>query len=301
MFLHHDVELFREIINSTSAEFQIPVAVVEKDYYVTLILRELSKSSEECVFKGGTSLSKGHHVINRFSEDIDISFSSALTQGQRKDLKYKTIALISSKLEMPISDWNTTRSRRDYNCYTFTYKPLAGFVPESLIQGVKMEVTLSMISFPTVLVSIDSYVYRYLSIENADIAEQFDLLPFKMKVQSLERTLIDKVFAICDYYLSGNIKRNSRHLYDIYMVWPKIKKVDGLKALIKTVRSERQHLKTCLSASNDIDIPSVLHEIVSLEIYKNDYESVTSYFQQSPLPYEEAIKSLVEIEKSGLF
>ena len=49
--------------------------IVEKDYYVTIILEELSKMIYPVVFKGGTSLSKAYGVIDRFSEDIDITFS----------------------------------------------------------------------------------------------------------------------------------------------------------------------------------------------------------------------------------
>lgn len=70
MYLHNDQELFTEIISATANEMQLPVAIIEKDYYVTMILKELSKRAPKCVFKGGTSLSKCYHVIDRFSEDI---------------------------------------------------------------------------------------------------------------------------------------------------------------------------------------------------------------------------------------
>ena len=81
-----------------------------------MILKLLSEAEPGCVFKGGTSLSKCHHVIDRFSEDIDITFSDTLTQGQRKKLKNNVIANISKTLELPIPNWEETRSRRDYNC-----------------------------------------------------------------------------------------------------------------------------------------------------------------------------------------
>lgn len=84
MFLHNDKELFRDVIYSTATEQKLPVAVVEKDYYVTMLLRKLSQNAPECVFKGGTSISKCYHAIDRFSEDIDIAFSNRLTQGERK-------------------------------------------------------------------------------------------------------------------------------------------------------------------------------------------------------------------------
>ena len=63
-----------------------------------------------------------------------------------------------------------------------------------------MEVVLGSVSFPTVKLPVDSYVYQYLSKENMDIVEEFGLEPFEMTLQSLERTFADKVFAICDYY-----------------------------------------------------------------------------------------------------
>ena len=44
----------------------------------------------------------------------------------------------------------------------------------------------------------------------------YGLYPFDMKVQGLDRTFVDKVFAICDYYLQDNINKHSRHLYDVY-------------------------------------------------------------------------------------
>ena len=68
MFLHEDKELFRDVIEATAEELKRPAAIVEKDYYVTMILKLLSEKAPECVFKGGTSLSKCHHAIDRFSE-----------------------------------------------------------------------------------------------------------------------------------------------------------------------------------------------------------------------------------------
>ena len=111
MYLLNDRELFHEVIISTSESLGIVVPIVEKDYYVTMLLKKLSELCPECVFKGGTSLSKCHHVIDRFSEDIDITFSDILTQGMRKKLKNNVISGISDELKMPISDWENARSR----------------------------------------------------------------------------------------------------------------------------------------------------------------------------------------------
>ena len=68
MYLHNDKDLFTEVITEANAQTGIAESIIEKDYYVTMILKLLAKSNPDIVFKGGTSLSKCFHLINRFSE-----------------------------------------------------------------------------------------------------------------------------------------------------------------------------------------------------------------------------------------
>lgn len=121
MYLHEDRETFRDLILQVADKNGRTPIVVEKDYYVTLILRLLSEKLDQCVFKGGTSLSKGFHVIDRFSEDIDITFDEHIGESRRKKLKNVVLKGISEELGMPISNWNDTQSDRDYNAYHFSY------------------------------------------------------------------------------------------------------------------------------------------------------------------------------------
>ena len=104
-YLHEDKEEFINAVNLASEYFHILPVIVEKDYYVTMILRELSKRQGFVVFKGGTSLSKCHKAIKRFSEDIDITIDSRLSQGQMKKLKevIKEIAAELGLCTFPIS------------------------------------------------------------------------------------------------------------------------------------------------------------------------------------------------------
>ena len=301
MFLHNDKELFKVVIVATAVDQNRPVAIVEKDYYVTMILKLLAQVEPRCVFKGGTSLSKCHHVIERFSEDIDITFSDTLTQGQRRKLKNDTIDNISKVLDLPIVNWDETRSRRDYNCYMFDYEPIEGEVEKSLLAGVKMEVALGSIAFPTVKMPVDSYVYQYLSKENMEIIREFGLEPFEMTLQSLERTFADKVFAICDYYMEGKVKRHSRHIYDLYMLLPKISLDAEYKELVSEIRKHRAKMSICPSAQPEVNVSEVLKEIIDKEIYKADYKEITTYFQNQPLEYEKAISVLKTILDSGVF
>ncbi|MDO4304127.1 MAG: nucleotidyl transferase AbiEii/AbiGii toxin family protein [Bacillota bacterium] len=302
MLLHNDKELFREAVISTAEELGLVVPIVEKDYYVTMILKKLSVECPECVFKGGTSLSKCHHVIDRFSEDIDIAFFNKLSQGKRKHLKNDIIAGISAALEMPILDWENARSRRDYNRYTFSFEPLDDYVTAGrLLPGVKLEISLASLSFPTVKLPVESYVYQYLMKENMDIVDEFELYPFTMNVQTIDRTLVDKVFAICDYYLQDKTKRYSRHIYDIYMLLPKVELNGNFKKLVKQVRKARSEMGICPSANEGVGIPKLLREIIAKEIYKEDYFEITTYFQNYPVSYESAIEAVSIIAESGMF
>lgn len=64
-----------DVLAITSAKTKLPQLVVEKDWWVTMVLKALSATRYFSLmsFKGGTSLSKGWNLINRFSEDIDIA------------------------------------------------------------------------------------------------------------------------------------------------------------------------------------------------------------------------------------
>ena len=110
MFLHNDKELFRDIVEQVATRNQVVPEIVEKDYYVTLILRLISERLDHLVFKGGTSLSKGFHVIHRFSEDIDITFDEHIGESRRKKLKYNVLKAISDELSLPISNWDKIQS-----------------------------------------------------------------------------------------------------------------------------------------------------------------------------------------------
>src|SRR5262245_50103782 len=68
----------RPFFEQTASEMQIRPQFVEKDFWVCWALRllfTLSGIGDHLVFKGGTSLSKAYRIIERFSEDIDITVS----------------------------------------------------------------------------------------------------------------------------------------------------------------------------------------------------------------------------------
>ena len=84
-YLHLDPESFMDLVQTSSEDLKIPVQLIEKDYYISEILRALSKSSysQQIVFKGGTSLSKAYLLIDRFSEDVDFAVISENMSGNQ--------------------------------------------------------------------------------------------------------------------------------------------------------------------------------------------------------------------------
>ena len=70
-YIHNDAE-FRDLLAIVAAKERIDIALVEKDYWIMHTLYSLKQQGIEFELKGGTSLSKGFGLINRFSEDIDI-------------------------------------------------------------------------------------------------------------------------------------------------------------------------------------------------------------------------------------
>ncbi|AXJ01998.1 Nucleotidyl transferase AbiEii toxin, Type IV TA system [Cyclonatronum proteinivorum] len=81
-----------QILNNASELTGLPAAAIEKDWWVSLCLNASFNLpySEHLVFKGGTSLSKGWGLIERFSEDIDLAIDRSFF-GYHGDLSKSQI------------------------------------------------------------------------------------------------------------------------------------------------------------------------------------------------------------------
>ena len=101
MNLHHDKDAFEELLIGAANELAIPTNIIEKDYYVTIVLKSLSEKLKDMVFKGGTSLTKCYQLLDRFSEDIDISYtaeSGIPGEARKRQLKRAVVAT----MELPV-------------------------------------------------------------------------------------------------------------------------------------------------------------------------------------------------------
>ena len=255
------------------------------------------------VFKGGTSLTKCYQLLDRFSEDIDLSYSAesgSPGEGRRRKLK-KVVTEAIDSLGLVVSNLEETRSRRHYNCYRAAYDSIfekSEFLKSELV----VETYVALLPFPSTTRMVDNYLYRFLvKINRLDIAEEFDLMPFAITTQAVERTLVDKVFALCDYYITGKTDKHSRHIYDIHRIVNSIVLNNDFKDLVREVRKDRSTLAICPSAQDDVNVSEVLNEIIYKKVYESDYNNVTAGLLFIPVSYDTAIESLKRIIESGIF
>ena len=299
--LHNDKELFEQVILRVSEDTGIEASIVEKDYYVTLFLKRIVELQPNVIFKGGTSLSKCYKLIKRFSEDIDLNIEteSKPTEGQKKKLKANILSVIE-ELGFNLDNPGDVRSRRDYNKYIIDYPTIftSVFLNEHLI----VETAVYIKAYPYKKMFATSIIYDYLYRNGyTDLISQYGLEPFEVNVQVSERTFVDKLYALGDYYLSGAIEAHSRHIYDLYKLSEIVSLDDNLSLLAKDVYEERVSHSQCHSAKPGVDMNELLQEIVDKKIYESDYENVTSKMLFEDISYETAITALQKVIEYRLF
>lgn len=177
----------------------------------------------------------------------------------------------------------------------------AGGVP-SLDPVIKAETVFIQECYPEEVKQADSLIGEWLKANGfTKQAEEYELIPFDIHVQTMERTLVDKVFALCDYMLLDDMKKHSRHIYDIYQLLGRVELNDDFRALVHRVREDRKYHSLCISAQDNADVPALLKRVIETGCYKKDYEEHTRTMLYAPCDYEEAITGLEKIIDSGMF
>lgn len=221
MILHKDNIIFKDLMLNASLHLSIPIAFVEKDYWITLVLSRLAKSRyvDESVFKGGTSLSKGYNLIERFSEDVDIAIIND------KDKTGNEIKTIIRTIEKEITpdlkelqvDGVTSKGSR-FRKSVFEY-----VTTENGNSNNKLIVEINSFAnpFPYQRLTIHSMVFDFLmQTSNEKYIEQYNLQSFEVNVLSKEQTLLEKMASLIRFSFKVNavesISEKIRHFYDLY-------------------------------------------------------------------------------------
>jgi len=293
MYLHENSEQFCELIEECYAKTGVDQGMIEKDYFVTLFLKHLFEAEPNVVFKGGTCLSKCYKVIDRFSEDIDLTMRPNATQKQKKGLKYHIID-VANKLGLEHTNADSIDSGRAYAEHIIKFP--SRFANNKLKPFLLVETFFRKTASPTLALPVSSLLYEYLKGEGADeVISEFDLGPCPVTVQSLQITLIDKLHSLNSNSLRGRINSYSRHLYDIHKILPHIKFDREFFRLLKEIGEHERKALALLRKPIDLDpsgLTASLRTVISNNVYKEDYETVTLPLLFKKVSYEDAVRSL---------
>jgi predicted nucleotidyltransferase component of viral defense system len=102
--LHNDKNEFLKILERTSAQTGFPLRLLEKDYYITIILSKINELNRDLVFKGSTCLSKIYYSYYRLSEDLDFTLRLSVKNSTRT-ARSNVIKLIKESLKPFLKDF----------------------------------------------------------------------------------------------------------------------------------------------------------------------------------------------------
>ena len=288
---------WKEIIETVAREIGRNEQMVEKDTIQSMFLYELAQSELPFVFKGGTSLSKAYHLIDRFSEDIDLSMNRRPTQSERVKSK-ELIISIAENLGLILTNSEEIKSRYDYNKYVLKYESMFAAIPLEII----IETSYYQAVYPVEKHIVGSFVGKFCKEKGILLPIPFEAAEVIMNVQAVERTFVDKVFAVCDYKIQNMQDRDSRHLYDICKLLGIVKLDQHLDELIDVVRDDRMQSKNNPSAQLEYDIPQMLREIIRSRFYEADYKNVTQKLLYEEISYDYAVKEgIAKVAESDVF
>ena len=222
--MHTDSKRFETLINLVSQHYNMAPAFVEKDYWITHVLRKLSQSDsvENVVFKGGTSLSKGYRLIDRFSEDIDLAMINENLSGNALKTRIRRVekGITGDLAEISLPGISSKGSMFRKSLFEYS-SVLSGKIDAFIPRRITVEINAFANPYPFIKQDITSFVSEFLvTTGRSDLVEQYGLQPFSLNVLDKRRTLVEKLVSLIRFSFSEDstkaIASKIRHFYDLY-------------------------------------------------------------------------------------
>jgi len=213
-----DLPDFKDLLRAVADSKRQRTAIVEKDYYLCRALHVLAANhTGEFILKGGTSLSKGWNLLDRFSEDLDILVRTEADWGKSKrDTRLKGLrdAIAETKGFTLDREDNRTRAETGVSrSAVYRYESVTSDVA-GLGRNVLFEAGYRGSADASVKRPIRSMVAEYAKDKGQqNLAE--DLRDFEIELQDLRRTFVEKLFAIHAAYANDLANNRMRHYYDL--------------------------------------------------------------------------------------
>jgi hypothetical protein len=198
----------------------IPVTQVEKDFWVTEVLRGVAATADELgvevLFKGGTSLSKVFNLIQRFSEDVDmlVILGTGTKGGDDKVLKDLVLgAALSTRIEAAVDGATATKGVK--RAARFHYPTPHGVGP-GLSEGVFLELGARGGALGSLRTDVTSLIAEHA----ADAIDGFpEAAAVSVRVLAPWRTLVEKLVLLHTAHSASDsvaAVKGARHVYDVY-------------------------------------------------------------------------------------
>ncbi len=227
----HQLPIFTELVDQLAQSLNVNSYLIEKDYWLMHCLWGLQQQGWKFELKGGTSLSKGHTIIERFSEDIDIRFEPpadhALKTGKNHDKPAHVAARkdyfdwLAGNIQIPGLIGVTRATDFDDSSYrnggiVLNYPSVTQPLP-GVKDGILLEVGFDLTA-PNAPRTISSWAMD--AALKADLAV-IDNRAVDVPCYALGYTLVEKLQTVSTKYRkqqeTGNFAKNFlRHYYDIY-------------------------------------------------------------------------------------
>lgn len=312
MRLHEDKDAFRLLLENIHERTGYRTDVLEKDYYVLLILHELSGFQADglpAYFKGGTALYKALKTTRRFSEDIDLSVDTRNCSRTQNDKRLERAAKKYTSLPRDTVQGRTNRSEV---IAVYTYDPVTAFDESDALQRfgkLKVEAVSFAISEPVEVLEVSAMVYDLATEEQKRVLENvYGVRPFDVQTITLERIFIDKLFAAEAYVRSSAVGHRAfeaaKHIYDLAVIadHSKIRGLlsdrDKLEYLLEIRMEEEQGRLDGIPGIAPADFLFFTQAGENGEVCKA-YETMQNQYvlrEQDRIDFGKAVKQLIKIQ-----
>lgn len=297
---------------------------VEKDFWVSMVLRAIFSLpyATAFVFKGGTSLSKGWGLIERFSEDVDLAidpqhlgFTNIETKSQRTKLRKDSKKFIDSIFALDVENRlkefgllesckvvvpETSVSDLDPVVLFVEYYSVLQTKIQYIPERVKVEISCRSLMEPSEDVEMRSM------IEEAYPDKEFSSPAFTVPTVVPGRTFLEKVFLLHEEFNRPNgcthIERITRHMYDIVKMMDQPFAMEAMlnEQLYEDIVAHRKKF----TAWSGLDYTTHLPHTISFlppkgieDVLRDDYKQMQIGFIYTNAPsFDEILERLSELQ-----
>jgi len=313
-----------ELINQMHEETKLPQVIIEKDLWVTVVLRALFALpyAENLSFKGGTSLSKCWNLIERFSEDVDIAINreffgfigNSFTINQINKLRKSSCQFIRYNLQYDLA------RQMEANGVPALFSVKVNITPETTIDPEKifveyksvfsaspyikntvvLEIGGRSMKEPLQKVEIQSFIDKHFS--QATFAEK----SFEISVVVPERTFLEKVCLLHEEFSKQNekvrVERMSRHIYDLARMidTPIAENALKDKNLFQSIVAHRRMFIAMKGFDYDTLSPKTIKIIPPDSVitkWEEDYNKMQTMIYGKPLSFNDIIDKIVQLNE----